>query len=148
MRSFRKERVGSAIQAIVSEVVLHRLSDPRIHAMTTITRVVVTGDLLLATVFVGVPGGDVEERKTLQALQHAAGYVQRIVAHELNIRQCPEIRFEIDEAVKDVRRILELLDRNRKLHPEWAAQESETEEASTPRGQDEPRSAEPHDPKV
>lgn len=124
MNPYRKERVGSVVREIVSSALLNRLKDPRISALTTITRVVMSGDLLLARVFVSVPGGETEERKTLLGLQHAVGFLQRVVAEELNIRQCPQLRFEIDESLKKVRHTLEILDRNRREHPEWAAEES------------------------
>lgn len=124
MNPFRKERVGSVVREIVSSALLNRLKDPRISALTTITRVVVSGDLLLARVYVSVPGGEAEERKTLMGLQHAVGFLQRIVAAELNIRQCPQLRFEIDESLKKVRQTLEILDRNRREHPEWGEPEA------------------------
>lgn len=130
MRPYRKERVASEVQHIVSDVILHRLSDPRIHATTTVTRVVMTGDLLLAKVYVSLAGGDTEERKTLQGLQHATGFIQRIVAEALNLRQAPALRFEIDESLKKVRHTLDLLEQNRRQHPEWNS--GSTREAAVP----------------
>ncbi len=114
MRGFRKERVASAVQEIVSHAIAHELNDPRLAPLTTVTRVEVTGDLLVAKVYVTVPGDASTERRTLAALQHATGYVQGIVARELNIRQCPELRFELDEAWKEARRTLELIEENRR----------------------------------
>jgi ribosome-binding factor A len=117
MRPYRKERVASVVHTIVSEAIAHRMNDPRVEPLTTITRVEVTPDLLVAKVYLSVPGGQGPERKTLSALQHAAGYVQAIVARELNIRQCPELRFLIDEAWKGARHTLELLEENRRKEP-------------------------------
>jgi len=110
MRPFRKERVASAVHSIVSDALSHRLNDPRVEPLTTITRVEVTGDLLIARVFLSIPGGPAAESRTLSALQHARGFVQGIVARELNIRVCPELRFEVDQAWKEARRTMELLD--------------------------------------
>lgn len=117
MRSHRKEKVASVIRDIVSDAIAHRLHDPRIAPMTTVTRVAVTGDLLISKVYLSVHGGEAAERKTIAAIRHATGYIQRIVARELSIRHCPELRFEIDEAAKGTRRTLQLLEENRRNQP-------------------------------
>lgn len=130
MRPYRKERVASAVREIVSEALAHRMNDPRVEPLTTITRVEVTGDLLIARIFLSVPGGEPVERRTLRALQHARGFVQGIVARSLNLRQCPELRFEVDEAWKGARRTMELLDKIRAQgQTESPAEEAEGIEA-------------------
>ena len=118
MRPYRKEKLASLVRQIVSEAIVHRLHDPRVAPLTTVTRVEMTGDLLIARVFLSVPGDDAAERRTIAAMRHAAGYIQRMVAGELSIRQCPELRFEIDRAVKGVRRTMELLEDIRRREPE------------------------------
>ena len=128
MRAYRKERVASEVRSIVSDAILHKLSDPRIGPLTTVTRVVMSGDLLIANVYVSVPGGDAEEKKILRCLQHATGFLQRIVAGELNLRQAPELNFAIDESLKVVRRTLDIIEQNRLQHPEWSADEEKEDE--------------------
>jgi ribosome-binding factor A len=118
MRPYRKEKLASVVRAVVGEALLHRLQDPRIESLTTVTRVEVTSDLLIAKVFVSVHGDDAAERRTLQAMRHAAGFVQRMLARQLPVRHCPELRFEIDAGAKGARRTLELLDANRQKEPE------------------------------
>jgi len=114
---YRKERVASAIRDIVSTALARRLNDPRVAPLTTVTRVVVTGDLLVARVYLSVPGNESDETRTLAAIRHAGGYIQRMVAHELKLRQCPELRFQADEVIKGVRRTMALLDENRRKNP-------------------------------
>ncbi len=80
MRAFRREKVASVIRHIVGEAVVHRLHDPRLTSLTSVTRVEVTADLQIARVYLSVHGGDGAERLTLQAVRHAGGYLQRIVA--------------------------------------------------------------------
>lgn len=117
-RPFRRERVASVVQEIVSEAIARRLSDPRIAPLTTVTRVEVTADLLVAKVYFSVIGDDAEERRTLAAIRHARGFIQRIVARELTLRQCPELRFDIDQGAKRARETLQLLDENRRRSPD------------------------------
>ena len=106
MKRFRKERIASIVRDVVAQAVQHRLNDPRVSPMTTVTRVEMTGDVQFADVYLSVPGGDIEERKTLAAIKHARGFLQRLVARELSIRQCPELRFDIDERAIKVRQMM------------------------------------------
>ena len=118
MRPYRKKQVGSVIRHVVGEAIAHRLHDPRVAPLTTITRVDVTGDLSIARIFLSVQGSEAAERRTIGALRHARGFLQRELARELALRQCPELRFEIDQAIKEARRTLELLEENRRREPE------------------------------
>lgn len=118
MRPYRKQRVANAVRHIVSEALVHGLNDPRVAPLTTITRVEVTSDLLIARIFLSVQGGETVERRTLAALKHATGHIQRMVARELSIRQCPALRFELDEVAKGTRRTMDLLAENRRRQPE------------------------------
>ena len=118
MRPYRREKVASVIRQVVGGAIVHRLHDPRVVPLTTVTRVEMTGDLMIARVYLSVPGDEAGERRSLRALQHAAGYIQRMVAGELPLRHCPELRFEIDKAAKHVRRTMELLAENRRKEAE------------------------------
>lgn len=106
--------MASVIREIVSEGIARRLSDPRIAPLTTVSRVEVGPDLLTAIVYVTVPTGGADERRTIAAMKSATGYLQRMVAKELRLRQCPELRMEIDEQQKMVMRTLEQIETNRR----------------------------------
>jgi ribosome-binding factor A len=117
MRGFRKERVASLVHELVSEAIARRLNDPRIDALTTVTRVEIAGDLEVARIYLTVPGGEAAERRTLRAIRHAGGFLQRIVAAELTMRQCPELRFDIDKALKLAKETMARLEENRRNQP-------------------------------
>ena len=118
MKPYRKEKVGSLVRDIVAEAVHHRIHDPRVVPFTTVTRVEMSSDLQIARIYLTVPGDEAAERRTLAGIRHAGGYIQRMVARELAIRQCPELRFEIDERAKRVQQTLQLLEENRRRDPE------------------------------
>jgi len=106
----RAERMANTVRSIVSEVIRNKLNDPRISPLSSVTRVEMSGDLTIAKVFISVYGEDAEGRRTLTALRHAKGHVQRFVARHLRVRYCPEVRFEMDDALKratDTVRIIE-----------------------------------------
>lgn len=111
MRSFRPDKVASAVRSIVSDAIAHRLQDPRISRFCSVTRVEVSRDLHLAKVYVSVMGSEADERKTLAGLQHAVGHLRRIVGRELSLRTTPELRFEIDQSIKGTADMLEMLKR-------------------------------------
>lgn len=120
MRGYRKERVASLVHEIVSEAILRRINDPRVSPLTTVTRVQISGDLTIATVYLAVCDDSAVERRTITALRHAGGFIQRMVAKGLDMRQCPELRFEVDEQLKKVKHTLQLLDENRRNLPDLA----------------------------
>jgi ribosome-binding factor A len=133
MKPYRKEKMTSLVQRIVSEAIGQKLADPRIAPLTTVSRVKMTGDLTIATVYLTIPGDEAAERTTLRAIQHASGFLQHTLAQELQARQCPELRFEVDESAKRAKETLRLLAENRREHPEWSE-----EAAKDPVRQDEP----------
>jgi len=123
MRGYRKERVASLVHEIVSEAILRRINDPRVSPLTTVTRVQISGDLTIATVYLSILDDPAVERRTITALRHAGGFIQRMIAKGLDMRQCPELRFEIDEQLKKVKHTLQLLNENRRNLPDLAAAE-------------------------
>lgn len=121
MRSFRADKMGSFIREVVGDVIANKLSDPRISRFTSVTRVDVSGDLQLAKVHVSVLGSPADQRRTVTALQHATGHVQRIVGKALHVRHVPEIRFLSDDSIKGSARTFELIDEVLKDQGESAA---------------------------
>jgi ribosome-binding factor A len=118
MRPYRKQKIASLVHKIISDAIAHRLQDPRVSPLTTVTRVEMTNDLLIAKVYLSIQADASAERRTLIAIRHAGAFLQRLLAGALTLRHCPELRFEIDEAAKGVRRTLELLAENRRREPE------------------------------
>ena len=131
MRPYRKEKIANVIRQIVSEAIVHQLNDPRIAPMTTVTRVEMTKDLLVAKVFLSFPEDDpAVEQLTLRAMGHAGGFLQRLVAQGLSLRQCPELRFQMDEQLKKTKRMMALLAENRRREPELYESEDDQQTAT------------------
>ena len=109
MTSFRPDKLGSLIRNVVGDVIAHRLQDPRVSPLTSVTRVEVSGDLQHAKVFVSVMGEEGEQTRTMMGLNHARGHIQRIVAKQVTARICPKIRFVADDSIKDSARIIKII---------------------------------------
>lgn len=100
MRPHRSEKVASEVRTIVSDAIANRLSDPRISRLTSVTRVRVSADLAVADVFVSVFGTPGEQNATIAALAHARGHVREMIARGIRLRQCPDLRFHLDDSIQ------------------------------------------------
>jgi ribosome-binding factor A len=105
----RKERLEAILREKIAVIVLERLSDPRL-GFVTITRVELSRDKRLATVFYTVLGTDNQRRTTGRALERSAPRVQELLAPTLRVRHMPELRFRFDEGVEKESRLLDMLD--------------------------------------
>ena len=131
MPGYRREKIASLIRGIVGEAIIPKLHDPRVSPFTSVTRVEVARDLSVAKIGISVAGEKSDERRTMAAIHHATGHLQRMVAEALNTRVCPKLRFAIDDSVKGVREIMKILDENRReMEQRDAAQPHETDDGT------------------
>jgi len=109
---------GSQRQLRVGELIRHELADmlsrgdihdPVLQAhMVTVPEVRMSPDLRLATIYVMPLGGRGEE-EVLEALDRNKRYVRGEIAHRVNLKFAPEIRFRIDERFDEAERIEKIL---------------------------------------
>jgi ribosome-binding factor A len=83
--------------------------DPVIEGhLITVPEVRMTADLRLATIYVMPLGGrDVEQ--VLEALERNKRFLRGEIAHRVNLKFAPEIRFRADERFDEAERIEKLL---------------------------------------
>ncbi len=109
MSSRRIERLSEAIKQEVSKIILYELNDPRI-SFITVTKAEMSSDLRRAKVYISIIGDAPSQRKTLQGLEHAKGFIQGEVGARLQIRYTPILTFCLDESVKRSMHISKLID--------------------------------------
>jgi ribosome-binding factor A len=109
MTGGRMRRVDEAMREVLSGAITSELKDPRV-GFVTVTAVETAADLRRARVFVSVLGSDAERRRSLDALQHAHGYLQRRVADELHLKHTPTLEFSYDDSAERSLRITELIE--------------------------------------
>ena len=108
--SLRTERVGKLLQHALGRILLSDLSDPRIDsARTSVTRVRVQEDLLLAKIYVSVMGTDAQQRLCIAALNRAAGRIHAILRDRVQLRHMPTLEFLPDEQLKTALRTWEII---------------------------------------
>ena len=104
----RIDKINEEVRSVLSEA-LHTVKDPRVNqGLLSITRVEVTGDLSEATVYFSVLGAD--SAQVAKGLRSASGYLRRELAHRLDLRVTPELRFVSDNSIARGAHVLELLE--------------------------------------
>jgi ribosome-binding factor A len=105
----RPEKIAELMRAEIAQVVGYELEDPRVVGVT-VTDVRMSENLREARVFVTIAGTADETAAALRALEHAAPYVRRRVALELNLKRTPEVHFIRDTIEERATRVDALLD--------------------------------------
>lgn len=112
MANYRGGRINEEVRREISVIIRDEIKDPRMTAMVSITSVKVSKDLKYAKVFVSIFGKNEEEKnETFAALKSASGYVRREVGQRMNLRNTPQIIFELDDSISYSMRIEELIDK-------------------------------------
>lgn len=109
MSSHRNLRVAEAIREVIANSILFEIHDPRVRNVTVLAAEV-SSDLRNAKVFVTVTGDKRDERRVMQGLQSARGFLQSKVAARLQTRVTPELKFEIDNSAKRTSELLKLIE--------------------------------------
>lgn len=99
MKIQRQQRIDHEIQRILGTLVAVELKDPRL-GFTTVTRVEVTQDLQHAKVFVSIIGDRHVAAQTMDALEHAAGFLRGELGHEIKLRHTPQLEFVEDRSTE------------------------------------------------
>lgn len=112
--SQRMLRVGELIRHKVAEMLVRGdIHDDVIASHSiTIPEVRLSPDLKLATVYV-MPLGGADIKPVIEALTRNKKYIRAEVAHTLDLRYAPDLRFREDETFEEATRIDRLLDSDR-----------------------------------
>ncbi|ASW42915.1 30S ribosome-binding factor RbfA [Clostridium isatidis] len=114
MANYRGGRINEEVKKEISIIIRDEIKDPRMTGMVSLTSVKVTKDLSYAKVYVSIfAKNDEEKNETFQALKSASGYVRRELGHRLNLRNTPQILFELDDSISYGMRIEELIEKGR-----------------------------------
>jgi ribosome-binding factor A len=90
--------------------IIRGLKDPRIAVMTSVMDAYVASDLKTCKVYISVRGDEEQQKKTMEGLRSAEGYIRRELAHSLNLRNTPELTFVLDRSIERGARMSRLID--------------------------------------
>jgi ribosome-binding factor A len=108
--SQRQLRVGELVRHAIAEMLTRGdVHDPVIEAhMITIPEVTVTADLRLATIYV-MPMGGRDAAEVVAAFERHKKFLRAEIAHRINLKFAPDIRFRVDDRFAEAERIDRLL---------------------------------------
>jgi ribosome-binding factor A len=118
----RQLRVGELIRHKLAEMLARgEIYDDVLAAhVTTITEVRMSPDLRLATAYV-MPLGGKDTKIVIDALTRNAKFIRGEIAHAVDLRVAPDVRFREDDTFEEVSRI------DRLLHSERVRRDVEKE---------------------
>ena len=108
--SQRQLRVGELVRHALAEMLARGdVHDPVIEShMITIPEVRVSADLRLATIYV-MPMGGRDAEDVVAAFERHKKHLRAEIAHRINLKFAPDIRFRVDDRFAEAERIDKLL---------------------------------------
>ena len=108
--SQRQLRVGELIRHAMAEMLARGdVHDPVIEGhLITVPEVRMSADLRLATIYV-MPLGGRDENEVVAALDRHKRFLRGEIAHRVNLKFAPDLRFHVDERFGEAERIDKLL---------------------------------------
>lgn len=100
--SRRIEKVNKTLMKEISEVIFREIKDPRLTTMISVVECSMSSDMRNLKVKVSIFGGsEIDQLKSLNALNHASGFISSIVSKSLRLRYAPNITFERTDSISN-----------------------------------------------
>ncbi|MBR4724482.1 MAG: 30S ribosome-binding factor RbfA [Lachnospiraceae bacterium] len=98
--SVKMIRINREFQRELSSLISMEVKDPRISPVTSVVSVDVAPDLKTSKVYISVLGDQKAQHDTLEGLKSAASFLRSQLAHNLNLRNTPELHFYVDQSIE------------------------------------------------
>ncbi len=98
--SIKNNRINREFQRELSELINNEIKDPRIAPMVSVVSVEVAPDLKTSKIYISVLGDLEAQENTLKGLKSAAPFLRSQLAHNLNMRNTPELTFIVDQSIE------------------------------------------------
>ena len=95
----RLGRIDEEYKKEISQIIGYELKNPSITGMISVTKVKVTNDLKFAKVYVSILNSK-NIKDTLAGLKKSSGYIRSELAKRVNLRNTPELIFELDDSIE------------------------------------------------
>ena len=104
----RLGRIDEEYRKEISQIISYELKDTNITGLISVTRVKVTNDLKYAKVSVSILNSK-NVKNTLAGLKKSSGFIRSELARRVNLRNTPELIFELDDSIEYGTRIDSIL---------------------------------------
>lgn len=92
-------RIDEEYRKELSNIIGYDLKNPNVTGMISVTKVKVTADLKYAKVYVSILNSK-NIKETMEGLKKSSGYIRTELAKRINLRNTPELIFEIDDSME------------------------------------------------
>jgi ribosome-binding factor A len=138
MSSRRQKKICRVIREAASDIIQHRLNDPRIEGIVSVTDVDVSPDMKNANVYLSVMAVDEKvAEKTIKAISRAAGYIQTEVGRRMTTKFYPKLTIHEDKKMKKTLEMMKLIDEASKELREIDAKRQEQQDIENESGDEE-----------
>ena len=94
-----EDSINEEVKKEISNLIRDDIKDPRLTAMISVTAVKVTKDLRYAKVYVSMIN-EKSKKENLSILKKSSGYIRSAIAKKINLRNTPELVFELDDSLE------------------------------------------------
>ena len=124
--SRRTERINEQLREEISTLLTRQIKDPRLNAVISITRVVSSGDLRSARVYISVMGNQETKQSALEGLRSAASFLRRELRNRINMKHTPFLSYQLDDSINEADQLLRLMNKVKTDEPVPETSDSET----------------------
>jgi len=121
MKPKRTDRLASQLLREVSDILMRKLSDPRL-TWVTLVRADVSPDMRESRIFVRTLETGEKQAKTMEALAHAVGFIRHELGNRLEWRLIPNLHFILDTETDRAEAVLRKIEQ---LHAESEGRHSD-----------------------
>jgi len=129
--SRRTDRINEQLREEISMLLTRQIKDPRLNAVISITRVVSSGDLRSARVYISVMGNQETKQAAMAGIQSAASFLRRELRDRINMKHTPFLSYELDTSLDEADQLLRLMNR---VKPDEPAPKTEAANSETSGG--------------
>ncbi len=95
----RLGRIEEEYKKELSQIIGYELKNPNVTGLISVTKVKVTNDLKFARVYVSVLNAK-NVKDTIAGLKKSSGFIRSELARRVNLRNTPELIFELDDSLE------------------------------------------------
>lgn len=107
--AYRTERIEKIIERELASILANDVKNEKLK-FVSVTKVSVTKDLSIATIWYTIFGNEGEITSTKTDLIDAKGYLRSELAHRLDLRKTPDLKFKYDESLAYGNKISKILE--------------------------------------
>lgn len=95
----RLGRIEEEYRKELSQIIGYELKNPNVSGLISVTKVKVSNDLKFARVYVSILNAK-NLKETLAGLKKSSGFIRSELARRVNLRNTPELVFELDDSLE------------------------------------------------